>query len=44
MGCFPVSAQYRVCPFELQLDSAREADLVICDYNYVFAPRSDWDA
>ena len=32
--------QYQVCPFELQLDGAREADLVICDYNYVFAPRS----
>jgi len=32
--------QYEVCPFELQLDGAREADVVICDYNYVFAPRS----
>lgn len=32
--------QYLVCPFELQLDAGREADLVICDYNYVFAPRS----
>ncbi|QEM68554.1 ATP-dependent DNA helicase [Geobacter sp. FeAm09] len=32
--------RYRVCPFELQLDSAREADIIICDYNYVFAPRS----
>ncbi len=32
--------QYQVCPFELQLDSAREVDMVICDYNYVFAPRS----
>ena len=32
--------QYQVCPFELQLDSAREADIIICDYNYVFAPRS----
>ncbi len=32
--------QYQVCPFELQLDSIREADLIICDYNYVFAPRS----
>ena len=31
---------YQVCPFELQLDSAREVDVVICDYNYVFAPRS----
>ncbi len=32
--------RYRVCPFELQLEGAREADLIICDYNYVFAPRS----
>lgn len=32
--------QYRVCPFELQIDCAKEADIVICDYNYVFAPRS----
>jgi DNA excision repair protein ERCC-2 len=32
--------QFQVCPFELQLEGAREADVVICDYNYVFAPRS----
>ena len=32
--------QYQVCPFELQIDCAREADIIICDYNYVFAPRS----
>jgi DNA excision repair protein ERCC-2 len=32
--------QYQVCPFELQLEGAQEADVVICDYNYVFAPRS----
>lgn len=32
--------QYRLCPFELQFDSAIEADIIICDYNYVFAPRS----
>ena len=31
---------YRVCPFELQFEAADEADIVICDYNYVFAPRS----
>jgi DNA excision repair protein ERCC-2 len=31
---------YEVCPFELQLDAAAEADVVICDYNYVFAPSS----
>ena len=32
--------EHEVCPFELQLDGAGEADIVICDYNYVFAPRS----
>jgi DNA excision repair protein ERCC-2 len=32
--------EYRVCPFELQLDGAEEADIMICDYNYVFGPRS----
>jgi DNA excision repair protein ERCC-2 len=31
---------YQVCPYELQFDGMREADLVICDYHYVFAPRS----
>lgn len=32
--------QFDVCPFELQIDAVPEADVVICDYNYVFAPRS----
>jgi DNA excision repair protein ERCC-2 len=32
--------EFQVCPFELQLDSSQDADTVICDYNYVFAPRS----
>jgi DNA excision repair protein ERCC-2 len=32
--------RFEVCPFELQIDGVREADVVICDYNYVFAPRS----
>ena len=30
--------KYRVCPFELSLDAAVFADLIICDYNYVFDP------
>lgn len=34
--------KYEVCPFEIQLDAAQEADTVICDYNYVFAPRSSF--
>jgi len=32
--------EYHVCPFELQFDGSAEADTVVCDYNYVFAPRS----
>ena len=35
-----MAEEHQVCPFELQLDAAQEADTVICDYNYVFAPRS----
>ena len=34
--------KFEVCPFEIQLDAAKEADAVICDYNYVFAPRSSF--
>jgi len=30
---------YLVCPFEMQLDLTEWADMVICDYNYVFDPR-----
>ncbi len=34
--------EYQVCPFELQLEAAKDADVVICDYNYVFSPRSSF--
>ncbi len=27
-----------LCPFELSLDLSRSADLIVCDYNYVFDP------
>ena len=30
--------RYQVCPFEMSLDLAIWADVVICDYNYVFDP------
>ncbi len=32
--------KYEVCPYELQLETVNEADVVICDYNYVFSPMS----
>lgn len=34
-----VGAEHEVCPFELQLEMTDQADVVICDYNYVFSPR-----
>lgn len=30
--------RYRVCPFEMALDLSVWADVVICDYNYIFDP------
>ena len=33
-----VALRHGVCPFELSLDTAAWADIVICDYNYVFDP------
>jgi len=30
--------QHEVCPFEFSLDLSNYADIVICDYNYVFDP------
>ncbi|MGN0291069.1 MAG: ATP-dependent DNA helicase, partial [Lachnospiraceae bacterium] len=30
--------KYKVCPFELCLDTASWSDNIICDYNYVFDP------
>ena len=33
-----VARGFKVCPFELQLDAAEWADVVVGDYNYVFDP------
>ncbi len=30
--------KYQVCPFEMSLDASLYADVIICDYNYVFDP------
>jgi DNA excision repair protein ERCC-2 len=32
--------EFQVCPFELSIEAIERADVVIGDYNYVFAPRS----
>jgi DNA excision repair protein ERCC-2 len=36
--CAQAGQRYEVCPFELSLDVASEADVIIGDYNYVFDP------
>ena len=33
-----IARKHEVCPFEISLDAALGADVVICDYNYVFDP------
>ncbi len=33
-----VAAHHHVCPYELQRDAARWADVIVCDYHYAFAP------
>lgn len=35
----PIAKKHMVCPFELNLDASLYADVIICDYNYVFDPR-----
>jgi DNA excision repair protein ERCC-2 len=37
--CAEAGRHYRVCPFELSLDVALDADVIVGDYNYVFDPR-----
>lgn len=32
------ASKYNICPFEFSLDLAIYADVVICDYNYIFDP------
>lgn len=33
-----VAGEEKICPFELALQAIRFCDLIICDYNHVFAP------
>ncbi|NOZ86490.1 MAG: hypothetical protein GXP49_09485 [Deltaproteobacteria bacterium] len=35
---FAIGESHRLCPFGLSLAIAREVNLVVCDYNYVFDP------
>lgn len=33
-----MAKKHRICPYELSLDLSEHCELLICDYNYVFAP------
>ena len=33
-----VAAAHHVCPYELQRDVSRWADVIVCDYHYAFSP------
>jgi DNA excision repair protein ERCC-2 len=35
-----MASTYKVCPYELQMDSISHVDVVIGDYNYVFSPHT----
>ena len=35
---FEVAQKHEVCPFELSLELVFHADIVVCDYNYIFDP------
>ena len=38
-----MARRYRLCPFELSLQLAYIADLIVCDYNYIFDPAVSLD-
>ena len=38
-----VARSHRVCPYRLGMDAAKWADLIVCDYNYVFDPLSQYE-
>lgn len=35
-----IANRYEICPYELQMQSIANADLIIGDYNYVFSPQA----
>lgn len=35
-----IARTHQVCPFELSLELALWVDIIVCDYNYVFDPRT----
>ena len=36
----PIAKEFGICPYELELSYSELCDVVICDINYLFDPRS----
>lgn len=34
-----LARRFKVCPYETALEAARRADVLVCDYNYLFSPQ-----
>ncbi len=35
---FEIARDHQVCPFEVSLELIEQADVIVCDYNYIFDP------
>ena len=35
---FEIARDHEVCPFEVSLELIEQADVIVCDYNYIFDP------
>jgi DNA excision repair protein ERCC-2 len=35
---FEIAREHEVCPFEVSLELIEQADVIVCDYNYIFDP------
>ncbi|MEO8380954.1 MAG: ATP-dependent DNA helicase [Acidobacteriota bacterium] len=35
---FELAREHQVCPFEVSLELIEQADVIVCDYNYIFDP------
>jgi len=35
---FELAREHEVCPFEVSLELIEQADVIVCDYNYIFDP------
>lgn len=37
-----LAQKFEICPYEIGMERVPEADLIICDYNYIFSPQANF--